>query len=205
MKEPKIIIKYNRFLDPIFIGYIKSLPQWKDWQVPSSEEVLRRIEEYKKEWKKNEKIILNALCEITDLEFFRNVIDVYIVSGNPRQFSNPIVIKSGFEPLEFVITLTHELVHKLFSDNNKIVPELLSLFPKETPTTANHVVIHAILKYLYLDVLNNEKLFQKNITMSKGHSTNDYQRAWIIVEEKGYKNIIKTFKEIYKKSPPSLL
>ena len=92
MKKPKIIIKYNRFLDPIFIGYIKSLPQWKDWQIPSQEKIVERVKKYRERWKECEERFLLGLCEITNLEFYRNVIDVHIVSGNPRQFSRPIII-----------------------------------------------------------------------------------------------------------------
>ncbi len=115
---PKILIEYNRFLDPIFIAFIQSQPQWKDWKPAPLEEVLEKVEEYKNEWEKYGPKILNALCEVTSLSFNREVIDVYIVSGNPRQFSNPVVIKSGFSPSEFVDVLTHELIHRLFVLNN---------------------------------------------------------------------------------------
>lgn len=45
-KLPEIIIKYNRFLDPIFIAYIKSQEQWKDWVIPKKEDVLEQVKKY---------------------------------------------------------------------------------------------------------------------------------------------------------------
>lgn len=112
-KIPKIIIEYNRFLDPVFINYVQSNPEWKNYPIPEKKNVLERVENYKKEWEKYEQEILQGLYDITNLEFNRDAIDVYIVSVNPRQFSNPIIIKSGFSPDEFVDTLTHELIHRL--------------------------------------------------------------------------------------------
>lgn len=206
IKIPKFIIKYNRFLDPIFISYIQSDPKWKNWIVPSREIVLKRAQNYKKEWAKYEEKIIRNLCSITGLKFNRNVIDVYIVSGNPRQFSNPIIIKSGFPPDEFVDVLTHELIHKLFQDNIDIFPVkiLTEMFPKESQTTKNHIFTHAILKYIYLDVLKDKKRLEKNIIKSKNHGTNDYMRAWKIVERTGYKKLIKELKDKIKKHPSPL-
>jgi hypothetical protein len=190
----KIIIEYSKFLDPIFIGYIKSQEQWKDWNPPAFEEVLRNIELYKEEWSKKGGEILDALCKITTLTFRRDVIDVYIVSGNPRQFSNPIVIKGSFLPDEFVDVLTHELIHRLFVLNS--LPKKIIINEKcstETDSVKNHILLHALLKYIYLDILSEPNRLTSNIERSKKHSTKDYVRAWEIVEKEGYKNLINEF------------
>lgn len=195
VKIPKIIIEYNRFLDPIFISYVQSNPEWKSYPVPQKEEVLGRVENYKKEWVKHEQEILRGLCNITDLEFNRDVIDIYIVSVNPRQFSNPVIIKSGFPPDEFVDTLTHELIHRLLV-LNKIKKEIMvnDKYLSESDTVKNHVIVHALLKYIYLDILKDKKRLEKNILRSKNHGTNEYARAWEIVKQEGYKNLIEEFK-----------
>lgn len=201
---PKIRIKYNRFLDPIFIFYCKNNPElkkqgWNDWIPPEKEKVLERVKKYKEEWSKYENRIIYEMCNILGLNFERNIIDVHIVSGNSRQFSNPIVIKSGFEPDEFVDVLTHELLHVLFQDNIDIFPTQIldEMFPDESKTTKNHIITHAVLKFLYLDILKDRGRLERNIFNSKRHSSFDYTRAWEIVEEKGYREIINDLKKRY--------
>ena len=200
-KLPKIIIKYGKPLDPIFIFYCQNNPDlkergWNNWVPPTQEEVFKRIEGYKREWSKYETKILGGICTVLDLEFKRNAIDVYIVSGNPRQLSAPIVIKSGFSPDEFVDSLTHELIHTLFGDNGERIPISIwdEMFSGETSPVKSHVVVHAVLKYIYLNILKDEKRLERNIDVSKKHSTNDYSRAWEIVEKEGYIEVIKKFK-----------
>lgn len=121
---------------------------------------------------------------------------MYIVSGNPRQLSAPIVIKSGFSPDEFIDSLTHELVHTLFGDNGRRVSISIwdEMFPGETRPVKSHVVLHSVLKYIYLDILKDEKRLKRNVESSRKHDTNDYLRAWEIVEKEGYIEIIKKFK-----------
>ncbi len=200
-KLPRIIIKYSKLLDPIFIFYCKNNPDlkargWNDWIPPTQEEIMRRIKDYKKEWREHEKEILRGMCDILGLEFKRNTIDVYIVSGNPRQLSDPIVIKSGFRPDEFIDSLTHELIHKLFQDNAKKFPISIldEMFPGETSAVKNHVITHSVLKYIYLDILKDKSRLDRDIENSKKHRTNDYIRAWEIVEKEGYMKLIKELK-----------
>ncbi|MBU6431035.1 MAG: hypothetical protein KGJ58_00090 [Patescibacteria group bacterium] len=204
MNLPKIRIKYNRFLDPIFTFYCKNNPElkkqgWNDWIPPEKEKVLERVKNYNEEWIKYENKILSKICEILGLNFERNIIDVHIVSGNPRQFSNPIIIKSGFSPDEFVDVLTHELLHVLFQDNIDIFPIkiLNEMFQDESKTTKNHIITHAVLKFLYLDILKDRERLERNILNSKKHNSSDYTRAWEIVEEKGYREVIDDLKKRY--------
>mgnify|MGYP001601777619 CR=1 FL=1 len=201
MEAPKILIEYNRFLDPIFIASIQSQQRWKDWKPAPLEEVLEKVELYKKEWEKYGPKIISTLYDITELNFNREAIDVYIVSGNLRQFSNPIVIKSGFSPSEFVDTLAHELIHRLFTLNSIKKSLLISeKYLNESNLVKNHVLLHALLKYIYLDVFNEPERLSRNVLRSEAHSTNDYARAWEIVEAEGYMNIINEF--VYKLRTP---
>jgi hypothetical protein len=206
MKYPKIKIFYNHLLDPFFIGYAKQHNSrgWNRWTPPTKEKILERVKERKKEWRKYEKQILVAICEITELEFERNVIDVNIISGCPRDTSLPLIISSHNPIEQFVNTLTHELIHKLFSDSfslKKISKTFFQeMFPNETKTVQNHIMVHAILKYIYLDVLKDKNKLDKNLEKSKKHAINknipnDYARSWEIVEEKGYLNLIEDFRK----------
>ena len=203
MELPKIRIKYNRFLDPIFKTYIKSNPKWKNWAEPTEVEVKERVKKYKEEWTKYEKKILEGICELLDLDFSQNIIDVHIVSGNDRQFSNPIVIKSGFKPDEFIESVSHELIHRLFSDNDRGVVAgkiLLEMFPDENELVRNHIITHSALKFIYLDILENKEMLEKNIERSSKSSLSEYKKAWDIVEERGYKELVVEFKKHYHRS-----
>jgi len=201
-KLPKIVIKYARFLDPVFIAYVKSHKKWENIEIPNEEVVLERIKNYRKAWRPKERIILNGLTEASGLSFKRNTLDVYIVSLNPRQFSSPIVIKSGFESEDFVDVLTHELIHALLTDNIYLVddrPYWIKKFPEETQTTYNHILLSAIQTYIYLDVLKDQERLQRNIKRDEQHSNNDYLKAWEIVDKMGgYKEVLKIFQQIKK-------
>lgn len=200
---PKIIIKYNRLLDPIFVFYSQNAPEWKrlgwdKWVPPDKKELDKRIENYQKAWKLIETKVITALCDVLGLNFRRNIIDVHIVSGNPRQISRPLIIKSGYPIDEFLNILIHELIHVLLSDNEEILPrpeELFSSFPDETKLTKNHILVHAMLKYIYLNVLKEPERLNNNIVTSRKHSTSEYYRAWEIVEKEGYLEIIDYFKK----------
>lgn len=200
MKFPEIKIFYNRLIDPFFIGYNKTYHKggWDKWAAPTTEQVLLKTRELKKEWKKEETKILTAICEITELEFKRNLIDVHIVSGSPRNMSSPLIISAHNPTKEFINTITHELIHKLFTDNakEKVYPNIFKdMFSDEGVSTQSHIIVHAILKYVYLDVLKNEKMLKDNI--KKSEKAGDYKKAWKIVEKEGYLNLIEKFKKNY--------
>jgi len=206
-KLPEIIIKYNRLLDPIFLTYVEHHPEWKEvyskdkWSPWPKDALLKNIEECKKEWKKYEKQILEGMCDVLGIDFYRNVINVHIVSANPRSFSNPIVVRGTFAPLRFVESLTHELVHELCTYgvdrelNNALYFKILrKIFPGNwTSSTINHTLIYAVLEYLFKDILNNVELWK--ISEEKAHKHEDYKEAIRMSKEKGHKNLIKEFKE----------
>jgi len=142
--------------------------------------------------------ILRGICNILKLDFYRNVIPVYIVGGNARNISDPLIIKEDYRsPADFVDTLTHELVHVLFTDNGNRVPVSIDegMFPNEKHDTQVHVIVYAVLKYIYLEVLKDRGRFEKYVSITK---SKDYVRAWEIVEERGYKELIKQFVKMYK-------
>ncbi len=215
IKIPKINIKYNRLIDPIFIFYCQNNPElkkrgWNDWLPPTKEKILKRVEGYKKEWGKYEKKILTGIIQVLGLDFKDQIIDVHIVSGNPRQMSNPLIIKSGFSPAEFVNSLTHELIHRLFVINEltKIDGQLddfiHSISKNESDTTKSHIMVSAVLKYIYLDVLNEPFRLELNLLSSQKHSTDEYLRAWNIVEKLGYQKIISDFRDVLKTAKTAL-
>lgn len=193
---PKIIIRYNRFLDPIFIEWVKGQEKFKEASIPSQKDVFKRIKNYRDLWDKYGSLILKNMIKITGLTFKRNQIDIHVVSVNPRSFSFPIIIKSRHDDVSFINTITHELIHCLFSDNsekvNKHIPWDKEIIGQDIGN--DHVIVHAILKYIYLDVLKSPKNLKENILLSEFPGNEGYAIAWKIVEDIPYKEIIREFK-----------
>ncbi len=199
MKElPKIRIQFNRFLEPVFANHYKL--KHPDWEQPQVEEIVERVEQNKILWEKEEAIILNGLMDVLELDYEENIINVYIISGYRGAFSNPTVLNWRLQGTKFVDILTHELIHRLLTFNKQNIPTgeiLRTMFPEVTDLlTINHIVLHAVHQYLYLDVLKVPERFDEDISSSQNKMT-AYQAAWDIVTQQGYKNIIERFKSHY--------
>lgn len=199
LEVPKINIKFGRFLNPIFDFYCQNHPDlksagWHEWTPPTDEYIREKVALFKKAWKERGEDVLRAITEKTGLTFKRNMIDVFIVGGNPRQFSSPIVIRSEFKPEVFFDTLVHELIHELFTENMDVLPRncFAEMFPDEEPLTQNHILVHALLYYVYNDVLKDPKRLEENKERSRKSKYIAYARAWEIVEESGYEQCIET-------------
>ncbi|MFA6337029.1 MAG: hypothetical protein WCX23_03590 [Candidatus Paceibacterota bacterium] len=199
---PIIRIKHGRFLDPVFEAYIKANPRWTAWECPSKEKIKQSIELYKKAWKEKEEIIIKTMCEAMSLNFLQNIIDVYVVCGNDRQFSDPIVIKSSFSPEDFIDVLTHELTHKLMTDSvqcdkneikmGKIFKEI---FPKQQlAIVRNHILTYSLMHYIFLDVLKDKNWLRKTEEKLINRSFPEYREAWNTVKEIGYMKAIEMAK-----------
>lgn len=153
--------------------------------------------DFKKEWDKHENKILNGLKKITGLNFAINYIDVFVVHSKAvkNSISHPLIIKLRKNKNASVRTLVHELTHNLMWDNiqnDNWSLKIQKLFPNENKKTAIHVGVHAILEAVYNDILKNPGGVVKDIEFCQ--SLPDYKRAWEIVKEEGYKNIIKKLK-----------
>lgn len=185
---PHIDIGYASFLDPVFKRVV--LLDYPNIEVPSVETVKERVKNYRLYWEKNGELILRGITEALDMNFMRSYIPVYVVSLNPRDFSNPFVIKSRYTESEFIQTMSHELIHCLCTDNAKTYKEP---FPNN-----KHIIVHAALAYLFLDVFKKEALLKENIEHSSHplfvHTNGEYIEAWNYVEKHGYKKILDDFK-----------
>lgn len=185
MINPTINIEYNRFLDPIFVGWICAQPKYKDWKIPSIKIVLQKVQIFKDTWAKVGDTIFRGMNEATGLSFKRNHFDVHVVSGNPREFSFPIVVRSRHTENEFIQSITHELIHCLFKDN-RISEDGNDPYPHNP-----HILVCAVLKFVYLDALENPQLLEENIRNSSGPDNTEYKEAWDFVEQNDYRDIIK--------------
>ena len=169
----------------------------RDW-------IAESVVEYQKAWRQQEAKIMLGMTEILGLSFRQNIIDIYIASGLGT-FSDPMVISPRLEPDRFVDTLTHELLHRLLTDNTTIsgrvqlLPEWRKLFDVQDRTRLMvvHIPVHAVHKAIYLDVLKAPKRLERDIDWSKRHETSDYIDAWDHVDQHGYQAIIDQLRRLY--------
>mgnify|MGYP000046383494 CR=1 FL=1 len=202
LRLPEIRIKYAWLLSnaasvPMNELYGKGEP------LLDAEEYFKIADRYKKAWKPYEKKILKGMCDLFGLEFRQNIIDVSIAPWF-RAFSDPMVIGVIFSDEEFVVCLTHELLHRLLTDNTKLdydidlVEPWRQMYGKQySHITLVHIPVHAGVKAILLDVLNRPDLLKKEIDNSKDSA--GYKEAWEYVEKNDYNEIIKKLREeVYK-------
>lgn len=168
---------------------------WMEWKVG----------EYKKAWQPVEHKILTAMTDLLGLDFFQNTVDVYIAPWF-NAFSDPLVIGVMREPDQFIDTLTHELIHRLLTDNTSVphdtqlLGEWQKLFGKKHSFGATvHIPVHAVHKAIYLDVLKEPERLKRDIDENKQYEATDYVAAWEYVEKHDYRVIIEKLRESYVK------
>ncbi|MEX0931649.1 MAG: hypothetical protein WDZ88_02775 [Candidatus Paceibacterota bacterium] len=147
-------------------------------------------------WKEVHETILIEMQEVTGLTFLENTIPVYIVPTYEGAFSDPIVI-SSLQTEHFVDVLTHELIHRL-GDYNKEKVSIRGIGKElykhiDDHIFQDHIFVHAIHTYLYLDILKTPQSLADDIASSDGA----YANAWQLVQDTGYKEIIERFKKCY--------
>jgi hypothetical protein len=175
----------------------------KDMVLADDEWMEKRVKEYQDAWEPYEKKTLTAMTEILGLSFRQNVIDVYIAPWFGA-FSDPMVIGVMREPGVFVDTLTHELLHRLLTDNTSVphdtplLAEWQELFGNNhTFGTIVHIPVHAVHKAIYLDVLKEPKRLKRDIAENSKNNASDYVSAWNYVDNHDYKKIISQLKKSY--------
>lgn len=177
---------------------------WGDGTPLLSDEKYAEIaEDYRKAWQLVERKILSAMTDLLGVSFKQNIIDVYIAPWFSA-FSDPLVIGVIFKQDEFIDHLTHELLHRLLTDNEKISPELdllqewQRLFGDEHSfVTLIHIPVHATQKAIYLDVLKEPARLDQDIKKDKKHEAEDYLESWRYVDQNSYQEIVTKLKKFY--------
>lgn len=197
IKIPEIRFSNGWLLTSAFMAYREEIKRFKNKRAPSWKKMSKIVSVREKIWKKSEKKIITAMQKITGLNFYQNLIDVYIVYGWRTAFSDPMVIGMRYEDEDFIDVLTHEILHRLITDNiqgknggswpAKIYPKI-----KDT-RTIHHILVHAIHKEIYLNVLKRPDRLAKDI--EKCQKWPSYKRAWQIIEKDGHSNIIEKFRK----------
>lgn len=186
----KINIQHGKLLEPFLNFYVQNSPdvkglRWKKWTPPVKEEMKKRIKAYKDLWAKYEEKVLNGICSALDLSFKENI-EVYIVAGVNRDMSNPIIISSHHSPNKFITILAHELVHRIFKNEDFKFSKIL-LNKTENKTTNNHILVYAVLR----------KIFEDEPEMLKIVADIKHDENYIIAFElsKSYEEILKFFRD----------
>ena len=194
MNYPKIRIKNAWLLKDAASVHLHELWAEPGQELPGDEKLEEIVEAYREAWKPYEKKVIEGMCEILGLDFRQNTIDVYIAPWF-LAFSDPMVIGIKSKPDRFVDILTHEILHRLLTDNTRdeypmdYVAKWEKLFGKDHSfVTLVHIPVHAAHKALLLDVLDEPKRLERDIALCSKHE--DYKKAWEYVEKNGYKEII---------------
>ncbi len=166
----------------------------------------QRIKEYSDAWHSKSKKILLGMQNIYELNFYRPVIDA-IVAPFFRPMSQPIILNFRHEADQFIDVLTHELLHNLFNDNHKVnyltqnnlLEQWKDLFGRDIETKVLvHIMVHAGLKAIYLDVLNDPYRLERDIKECQQWPA--YKAAWDYVENNNYQAINEKIKELYQQN-----
>ena len=174
-------------------------------KLASLEQVEAKVKDYRQAWQPLEEKILSAMGDLLGLSFRQNIIDVYIAPYF-KAFSDPIVIGNHSPADAFVDLLTHELLHRLLTDNTTVpyqtdfLSQWQKLFGKEhSSLTTVHIPVHAVHKAIYLDILKQPSRLERNLDIIKRRDATDYQKAWDYVDKHGYHKIIEKLKQSYQK------
>ncbi len=176
----------------------------KNKRLATIKDVDKKVAAYQKAWSKRERIILEGMFKLTGLRFKQNIIDVYIAPWFAA-FSDPMVLGIKYEPDRFVDVLTHELLHRLLTDNTKIgkidlLKEWKKLFGKNhTFNTLVHIPVLALHKAIMLEVLKQPKRLERDIATMKEYQATDYVKAWNYVNKNAYQDIINKSSSLYKR------
>lgn len=172
-------------------------------EMASNERMGQIVDGYREAWRPLEKQILQGITETLGLTFRHNVIDVYIAPWF-YAFSDPMVIGVIHKPDVFVDVLTHELLHRLLTDNNTVshdinmAKEWSRLFGgQHSFKTVVHIPVHAVHKAIYIDVLDSPARLERDIAKCKENGAEAYVEAWDYIEKHGYKEIIAKLRQSY--------
>ena len=163
------------------------------------EEITRK---YQKAWNPYEQKVLTGMCSVLDLTFRQNIIDVYIAPWFAA-FSDPMTIGVRYKPNEFVNTLTHQLLHRLLTDNNESAYDTpyaarwKKLFGKEVSwNTLVHIPVHAAMQAVFEDVLDEPQRTADDKKLCAEWPA--YAAAWEYVDGHSYQRVIDQVRVDYK-------
>ncbi len=203
MISPEIRIKKSFLLNDKVVPLLQAeLLEMGREQEGFDEYIDAKVLDYKNAWSVYENRIIPALCDALGVEFNQNIIDIYIAPFS-NSFSDPMVISTKYSPDRVIDVITHEVAHRLLTDNNKVPMRdgrklsqyWKELFGEKDFRVLTHIPVHALLEYIFVDILNEPSRLERDINFCKKFQP--YNDAWEYVQEVGYEAIIKQLKQSY--------
>lgn len=204
MQLPEVRIRASFLLNGAVIPLL--LPGLKETgnEIAATDKYIQEtVELYLKNWAPYEEKVLAGMCKALDLEFKQNIIDAY-VSPFGNSFSDPMVISTKYSGDRFIEVFTHEIAHRLLTDNTKITSsrdrKILKTWKNlfgdsHAWNTLVHIPVHALLEYIFIDILNEPERLERDIEVCKKYPP--YADAWKYVKEQGYQTILDKLKSSY--------
>lgn len=186
----KINIRHGKLLEPFFNFYVKNSPTvrgWVKWVSPTENHIEEKIRLYKEIWSKYEKNVLDGIYSCLGLPLNENT-NVYIVAGINRDMSDPVIISAHKGPKNFLISLTHELIHRTLSSNKNlfVINNDSLLIQGDDKTVNSHILVFSALRKIFE---KDQELLEVIANSAKEGS---YKKAYEISGD--YENILEFFR-----------
>ncbi len=166
----------------------------------SREFINNKLDEYEKAWRPYEEKLIKGMCELLNLEFRQNVIDIYAAPFY-NSFSFPMFIATKYDGDRAIEVIAHELLHVLLYDNTSAPIDYAkkeeewskSFGPIDDIVALIHIPVHAVLQALFDDVLDEPERTLRDKEMCEKWPS--YKLAWEYVDKIGYEKIIEQLKK----------
>lgn len=202
-------IPWVRWKNPwLLMGAIRKdiEPAYKGEEYKLTEQfALDTMQRYYDAWAPYEQKILSAMCEITGLQFRQNIVDVYVMPFY-HSFSDPLVLATKYESDRIVEVLTHELIHRLLTDNTdnhylaRFSDEWRKLFGEEhSKNTLVHIPVHAVMQAVFEGYIREPERIVRDKKEYENYPA--YAAAWAYVDKVGYKTIIDQLRAAHYEHP----
>ena len=163
----------------------------KGFKFPESKIIEVQTTKLEKLWSKEGSSILKEMARVLKLKWYQKTTTCYITAGIPG-FSDPLTIGYNKDVTKMFDTLTHEMIHRLWSEeeNWKVISKnwfsLQKKHKRLSITTRSHFTLMAVHAHLFKKFYNDKRLLKE----MEAFTYPDYIKAWAIVKKEGYQNII---------------
>ena len=190
----QIIIRYNKILDEITKAHSLTLPKHAERasQDTDMDEVNKKIKQYIEAGSPIKDRVIEAIEKMTKRPFPYSVVNVSIVWIVYRTEAQTMIFPASLSVDEFIILLTHELMHLSWP---LYTVEFEEKYKDEKPIVRDHIIIHATLQHLWCDILNRPDYLEISRARSNRHSTDEYTKAWEIIDKEGCRKVLNYIKE----------